>query len=255
MKLSNKILLGLFAAIALNLLTGMVIMRSGLGPDGIGNGATYIEEEGANKKVRLTATDFSQLEIYDNYEVQLIQGEEEYVEIEAQKNIVDLFRVVKEEENVLTITAKAGYTIKPTSKVVLTIGFKDLNSIIASGGPKLFAQQPLNFDKLFLHLGGIGQLEAPIIANELDCKMNGATKAKLKGSIGQLNLTISGIGQFYGDSLTIRTAKASVNGAGFAQLNVEDYLNATTTRSGDVEYSGNPKVDQYTSGAGRIYKK
>ena len=61
MKTSNKIFLGLLAAIALNVLTGMIILRTSLGPGSIGNGDTNILGTADIKKVRLTATDFKQI--------------------------------------------------------------------------------------------------------------------------------------------------------------------------------------------------
>jgi len=254
MKISNKILLGLFAAIALNVLTGMVMVRSSLGPDGVGNGDTYIEGAGPNKKVRLAATDFSEITMSGNYEIHLMQGTEEYVEIAAQENIVDFFKLVQYGKT-LTIDVQDEYTVKPTDKIIITLGFKNLTAITGYGVAKFFSEQTLTFDNLYLGFSGAGYIQTPINAKSLDIQLNGAANAKLSGTATELGLTIDGGARFMGNDLVVQTANATANGAGFAELHVTEYLNAQSDGGASIEYKGNPKVDQRSNGAGRVYKK
>ena len=256
MKISNKILLGLFAAIALNVLTGMVIMRNSLGPDGIGNGDTFIEGAGANKKVRLTTGNFSELYIAGNYQVNLIQGAEEYLDIEAQENIVNLFELEKDDGKTISIKAKEEYTLSPTDQIILTIGFKDLDAINAYGVTKFYSEQTLNFEDLFIGLNGASYIQTPLAVNNLRMQFSGAANGQLTGNATNLNITLSGGSNFHAKELITSNTHASVNGASYMSINVKEYLNAITTGAGTIEYYGDPqKVDQQSSGASGSYKK
>lgn len=256
MKISNKILLGLFAAIALNALTGMVMVRSSLSPQGIGNGPTYLEGAGNNKKVRLTTGNFSEVYMDGDYQVNLIQGAEEYLEIEAQENIVDLFELEKDDGKTISINVKADYTLAPTNQIIITIGFKDLEVINAYGHSRFFSEQTLKFEDLFIGLNGASYIQTPLTANNLRMQFSGATNGQLTGTATNLNVTLSGGSNLHAKELTTSNTHASVNGASYVAINVKEYLNAVTSGAGTIEYYGDPKkVDQQSSGASGSYKK
>lgn len=254
MKLSNKILLGLFAAIALNVLTGMVMVRSSLGPSGIGNGDNYIKGTGASKKIKLTTGDYSEVYIDGNYHINLIQGDE-YVEIEAQESIVDYFELEKGDGKTISINVKDGYTIQPTDRVTITIGFKNLEKINSYGAAKFFSQKTLEFDGLFIGLNGASYIETPLTAKNLRLELNGASNANLSGNAPNLNAILSGGCNLHANGLEVQKTYVVLSGASYADLTVTEYLNANTSGGSSVEYAGNPKVDQHSSGASRINKK
>ncbi len=256
MKISNKILLGLFAAIALNVLTGMVMMRSSLAPQGIGNGPTFIEGAGTNKKVRLTTGNFSELYIAGDYQVNLLQGAEEYLEIEAQENIVDLFELEKDDGKTISIKAKEEYTLSPTDKIILTIGFKDLDAINAYGASKFYSEQTLNFEDVFIGLNGASYIQTPLAVNDLRIQFSGASNGQLTGTATNLNITLSGGCNLHAKELMTKNTHASVNGASYIAITVSEYLNTSASGASTVEYYGDPKkVDQQSSGASGNHKK
>lgn len=253
MKTSNKILLGLFAAIALNVLTGMVMLRNSLSPGGIGYGETIITGEGPLKKIRSKVANFKELEIEGNFKITLSQGEE-FVEIEAEENIADLFEV-KVDDQTLYFDAKEGYTLLPTQGIEIKIGFKELKEINAYGLSNISSNQTLTFNQLELGIHGSGTVKFPLTAQKLAVQFTGASRGYLSGTADKLEVSIAGAGGFEAEQMDVKEAEVRISGAGYANLQVTDYLNASTVGSGTVRYLGDPKVDKRTAGAGKIYKK
>ena len=254
MKTSNKIFLGLFAAIALNFLTSMVLIRGSLVPRGIGNGETRIQGEKNIKKIRLPVQDFSQMIIGDDFTTTLIQGTEEFVEIETDANLIEYFDPKVKDEK-LTLRIKDGYTLLPTEGVQITIGFKQLKKLIAYSNINISSSKQLNLDTLHLEIHGSGDIAFDVKAQQLDLRINGSGKGHFKGTADQLKVAVIGSGDFRGEGLVSRNANINISGSGYANLKVTNHLEATMTGSGAIRYSGNPAtVNQRIAGSGRLLK-
>ncbi len=254
MKTSNKIFLGLLAAIALNVLTGMVLLRANLGPGSIGNGDISIQGTKDIKKARLTATDFKGISIGDNFQVTLTQGAEEFVEIETDANLIGYFEVSINEDKTLHIDAKEGYSLVPTQNVQVHIGFKDLEAIRSHSHSSITSDQRLNFDHLALEIHNSSQMKFGIIAQELKVRITGSSKNNVSGTTDNLILNVFNSGKFEGQDLTTKKATISINNSGIANLKVIDALDAAIQNNGTLRYSGNPSIQQRTSNSGRLIK-
>lgn len=254
MKTSNKIFLGLLAAIALNVLTGMVILRTSLGPSSIGNGETTILGTKDIKKVKLTATDFKQISMGDNFQVTLSQGAEEFVEIETDANLIGYFEVEVNEDKTLHVNVKEGYSLTPSENVRVHIGFKTLKSIRSQGHCTISADQQLTFEQLALeaHHGSVMKLR--VTTHSLAVRISGASKNEIYGTTDSLQLNVFNSGKFEGANFTTKKAKISINNSGTANLNIIDYLDAATHNNGTLRYSGNPSINQQATGTGKIIK-
>ena len=224
MKTSNKIFLGLLAAIALNVLTGMVLLRANLGPGSIGNGDISIQGTKDIKKVRLTASDFKGISVGGNFQVTLTQGAEEFVDIETDANLIGYFEVKVNEDKTLYIDAKEGYSLIPTHNVQVHIGFKDLEAIRTHGHSAISSDQALNFGNLALEIHNGSQMEFGVIAQDLKVRITGSSKNNVSGTTENLELNVFNSGKFEGQDLTVKNAKVSINNSGTADLKVIDAL-------------------------------
>ena len=254
MKTSNKIFLGLLAAIALNVLTGMVILRTSLGPGSIGNGDTNILGTADIKKVRLTATDFKQISMGDNFQITLSQGPEEFVEIETDANLIDYFEVKVNKDKTLYVDVKDGYSLTPSQNVQVHIGFKTLKSIRSHGFCTISADQQLSFEQLALEIHNGSLMKLGVTTHSLAVRISGASKNEIYGTTDSLQLNVFNSGKFEGPNFTTKKAKISINNSGTANLNIIDYLNAATHNNGTLRYSGNPSVHKQATGSGKIIK-
>ncbi|GEM_PF-7083507 len=254
MKTSNKIFLGLLAAIALNVLTGMVILRANLGPGSIGNGDISIQGTKDIKKVRLTATDFKGINIGDNFQVILTQGAEEFVEIETDANLIGYFDVQVDDNKTLSVAAKDGYSLIPTKSVQIHIGFKTLEKIKSHSHSTISSDQQLSFEKLILEIQNSSVMAFGVNAQALEVRISGSSKNKIHGTTDNLELNVFNNGKFEGQALTVKKAKVSINNSGTADIKVINALDAATHNNGTLRYSGNPSINQRSSNSGSIIK-
>lgn len=254
MKTSNKIFLGLLAAIALNVLTGMVLLRTSLGPGSIGNGDLSIQGTKDIKKVRLTATDFKHISMGDNFQGILTQGTEEFVEIETDANLIGYLDVQVNDEKTLYIEAKDGYSLIPTESVRVHIGFKNLEKISSHSHCTISSDQQLNFENLILDINNSSVMAFGVNAQALEVRVKGSSKNKIYGTADNLQLSVFNSGKFEGQALVTKKAKVSINNNGTADIKVIESLDAATHNKGTLRYSGNPSVNQQASGSGRIIK-
>ncbi|MEM6321831.1 MAG: head GIN domain-containing protein [Bacteroidota bacterium] len=254
MKISNKIIIGFLAFVALNFLTSMVMLRNSLGPAGIGNGDELVKGTGNLKTKRLAAADFRKIEIEGSFKVILTQGEE-FVEIEAEENIVDLF-TARVDRKWLKIKAQEGYTLQPNQSITIRIGFEELYKIEAFGLSTLNIPNEVTFGDVALSLHGATSLEvANMTAQKLNVRLHGASLCTLTGRTEALEAKVSGTGKLEAEALEASTGKVEVGGAGFANVNVTEQLHAKTNGNGTINYLGNPEVEQHRAGYSHINRK
>ena len=255
MKISNKILLGLLAAIALHVLTGMVIVRSTLAPGGIGSGETIIEGLGNSKKVEFPIGDFNHIMIEGNYKVMLHQGKP-YAAIEADENIIEYLDFgVEDGKETLSLKAKEGYSLVPKNPVTIYIGFEHLESIAGYGFTNFVSEKELTFEELAITMHGAGMFNVPLTAKTLELRLDGSCEAYLTGSIDLLEANISGVCRLHSEDLVAKKAEITLSGSSTADIQVTDYLEARTAGNSVINYIGNPQTDNRSSGVSAINQK
>ncbi len=255
MKISNKILLGLFAALFLHVITGMVIVRNSLAPGGIGNGDTVIEGNGITKKVDFPVDNFINIMIEGNYKVELSQGTPSAA-IEGDENLIEYLDFGLEEDGkTLSIRAKEGYTLTPKNGITLHISFENLESIQSYGFGNFHSDQTLNFEEIEILMHGAGVADFPLIANTLELQINGSCETTFTGKVNLLEANISGVGQLHAEELIAKKADIKINGSGTANIHVTDFLDAQTSGSSFINYSGDPKVEMRNSGVSKVSRK
>ena len=123
------------------------------------------------------------------------------------------------------------------------------------GHGQIMAQNQLNLNDFELRIGGAGKIDLPIQAKRLSLNLSGAVNGKLKGAVENLDIGAAGSSRINAEKLIAQKADVRVSGAGEIRLNVIEYLEAITTGSGAIIYSGSPKVNSRTTGAGRVHQK
>jgi hypothetical protein len=95
----------------------------------------------------------------------------------------------------------------------------------------------------------LGELDADIIK----VKITGSGSLDVSGGeVERQQVVISGSGDYEAKQLTSHEAKVHLNGNGSTTLNVRDSLEVNTSGSGNVEYIGNPTVEQIVTGSGDV---
>lgn len=107
-----------------------------------------------------------------------------------------------------------------------------------------------------IEINGSGDVIATgIDAESFAVRISGSGDVEAVGASRDLDVGISGSGNYDGAELVAATGKVTISGSGAAVVNVTDDLEASVSGSGDIEYIGDPALDASTSGSGDISRR
>ena len=89
----------------------------------------------------------------------------------------------------------------------------------------------------------------------LRINLTGAGNIAPVGQVDNLELVVSGAGNFAGENLVCKNATVYVRGVGNATVNATDTLDAHVSGVGSILYIGDPKVTKEMTGVGTINKR
>jgi hypothetical protein len=194
---------------------------------------------------------FHALDISGSYTVELTQGNQESLKIEADEDV--LGNIITEVKNgALTIKMQGKHWRTGHIKIFLT--FKSLDMISSAGSLALKGTGLLKFANLDLEVSGSADIDMQLEATKLRAEMSGSSDAKLQGTVADMQVEISGAGNLEAIELTCQNFDLEISGSGDAKINVAQQLNVDISGSGAVVYKGNPNIKKSISGSGSIKK-
>jgi len=113
---------------------------------------------------------------------------------------------------------------------------------------------PLSTDELSLQLAGSESvLLARLHARRLEARLDGASDLAIEGGqVDRQRIVIGGAANYRAAQLGSREADIAIDGSGDVQVAVSDRLVARIAGSGEVVYTGTPRVAQSVTGAGAV---
>lgn len=144
------------------------------------------------------------------------------------------------------------------NKIIVHVTMPSVEGLSLSGSGKIFVESPLKGSSLSLAISGSGKIMAGDISyEELSCAISGSGSFDFSGTgkVSDADLAISGSGDFTAPGLEITTLEVGVSGSGSCDVYVTGKLEARISGSGDVLYSGNPRIDVSSSGSGKVRSK
>lgn len=176
-------------------------------------------------------TPFNKVTIDGNFDVHIICGQAQNVELTARPNLLKLV-LTESNQGTLHISYKPDSKINETAPQ-LTITLPSLERVNLQGANAVTIEQ-IRGKKLVINAAG---------SSELD----------LSGSIDNLEIKTNGTADVDAFELKANNAKVSCAGAGDIELTCSQSLNAKVEGAGRIAYKGNPKhVNQKIEGAGLI---
>ncbi|HAM10340.1 MAG TPA: hypothetical protein DCP74_08725 [Bacteroidales bacterium] len=156
------------------------------------------------------------------------------------------------------VIKKDNWTGYNNKKVIVNITMPSIEGLRVSGSGLAEITDAVKAEDLGLSVSGSGKLLInELTAENLDCGISGSGDIIIKGTgnVNEAELSISGSGNYSGESLKIKSAEISISGSGSCQCNVAETLEARVSGSGNVTYIGNPRIDARVSGSGRVRSK
>ncbi len=192
-----------------------------------------IRGNGKLKTENRNISDFTKLEAAGSYLIKVKCGEEPSLKITAEENLLSFIRSSVYGKTLRIDTRK---NISPRKEIVLEITVDDLKELNCSGANSINVKN-INNDEFTVNLSGAGNI-------------------KLSGVTHILNAEISGAGNFYARDLKAEVVFVSVSGAGNAEVYSSNYLNASVSGVGSIDYYGNPQETKTNvTGVGSIKRR
>ena len=167
---------------------------------------------------------------------------------------LDEYVDISTRNNVLNIGTKRGHDYKFT-KFLVDVYCPALKGVSMSGSGRFESVEKIIASTFETSVSGSGRIEGTIECDNFSGRISGSGRISVGGISKDVNVIISGSGNFNGSQFSAKNATVNVSGSGKASICVEDNLRAGVSGSGGIDYCGEPgKVDTNVSGSGRIRK-
>ena len=215
----------------------------------------YEQGSGTVTKEQREILPFDKLKVSGSFNVFLLQGETESVEVEIDDNLQQYVRF-RNEGNKMFLDTKDSLDFSKTTRKNVYITLKNLDVLEASGRCKIRPSGSLKGNQLTITGSGATNVELELYYNQLNVSISGSAHMKLHGETEALDIKKSGTGHY--DSMNLKAAKVIVNNRGIGSVSVyaSQELSMTNSGIGSITYSGDAEIKtREASGVGSIKKK
>ena len=205
--------------------------------------------------------EFNSISLRGGFTVSLSQGDKPGISIEASNALMNELRVSVDngELKIVDTRFERGEHHDDwenmARRIHLNITIKSLESLRISGYVSLKTKEPLMTDNLDIEMEGGGRLKMDLVAEKLRIGVEGGVSMELGGQARFLSSHIEGAGKISAYDLKVDRAEISINGAGYASVNVKNHLRVDLDGVGWVRYKGDPVVEKNVSGVGFVSKE
>jgi len=197
---------------------------------------------------------FDQISVTGMMEVQLIQGSEGKIDIEAESNLME-FIETEVNNGHLRISIQKGINIEPSKNypIRIVVPFETLGALTLTGSGHIRNSEVIKARDFKINVTGSGNMNLNLLTENLESIITGSGDLKLKGTTREFKCKVTGSGDVFAYDLKAVKVDASITGSGDVEVSVENELDAKISGSGDIKYRGNPDKQNFkTSGSGTV---
>lgn len=193
---------------------------------------------------------FTKVNIGGNYDVTLIESNENKVIIETDEN---LFHFINIEVFNQRLNINSIHQLKSTEGIMIEIYYTQIEHIHSTGASNIEHEGVLANEELTIDLSGIGAIDLEVQATKVSINLTGAGVVTLSGETDLQDTQISGAGGLRAFDLKSTECSINLSGLGGAEVFATEKLEATITGVGGIVYAGNPKnIEKQITGFGKI---
>lgn len=190
---------------------------------------------------------FNAIKVGDGVDLFITQGGSGSVTVKADENLLEKV-ITRKEGQKLIIETKGSIRQAEALDVYVTI--KELETLHASGGSDVYAEDGLELDELKLYCSGGSDTHLKLDVGTLYCKTSGGSDAFLSGQVQNLNIETSGGSDFKGQELKAVNCKIRTSGGSDAWVYVTGELEMDASGASDIHYKGGARVLRQRSSGG-----
>ena len=217
-----------------------------------------------NKKIRGNGTiktetrkisNFSVLSVAGPFDVELFKSDSNEITIKGDENVLE-YIVTEVVHDKLKIYFEEGYNVRTNKTIKITVPFTTIEGVALAGSGDIFCDDVINTNEMKTSIAGSGDITLAISASNLKSSIAGSGNINVKGDVEKIDCSIAGSGDVNANQLNAKIAKISIAGSGDVKINVSEEIHVSSVGSGDVYYSGNPKIVKSSSmGSGDVIEK
>lgn len=216
-----------------------------------------IDDNSASKSLPDDAN-FTRLYFKSVGEVFLLQGESCDLRVEGDPQLVDkVFTQWEGDELKITYAADiddwTGFQwVSAENRLRYYVTVKELTRL-HMGGAGVIRADGLTGESLKVKHAGIGALTLKGLEyRALDVILGGLGEIRVEGQVESQFLELSGGGSYHAENLQSQEADINLTGAGSARIWAETILKARVSGAGNINYKGDPQVEQTITGLGGV---
>jgi hypothetical protein len=178
------------------------------------------------------------------------QGDRDELFVEGNDGVQrQLTLTLRGTELVVRSETRFGLPWRGPERIRMQVVMRELVSLDVAGAADFVAPDPVRAKALRVNIsgGGVTRFEK-LKAERLQFTVSGAGDGHYTGSADELQVAVSGRGNFMGENLHSHRARVSINGIGKARVWVTDTLQASVTGIGKIDYWGQPKAEKSRAG-------
>jgi len=203
-------------------------------------------------KNRTTAAEFSKIKVSNGLDVEIFQGDENKIILEADENLHDII-FTEVENGVLKIYSEKNIWNAEAKKVLVTV--KNLNEINATSGAYIKNDGTFKSDTLLVIATSGADINFAVKGNSLTTVATSGADLKISGFTNSHNATATSGASIRATSLESEGVTATVTSGADIDVFASESINATATSGGDINYAGNPKkTTKKTTSGGSVSK-
>jgi hypothetical protein len=221
-------------------------------------GCTYAgSSEGIVKEIRPVAP-FSKISVSTGISVFLTQGNEHYVEIEADESVIENV-MVETKDGKLKIYYKASGNIfrrnKSMSGIKVFVTFTRMEELAISSGSRVVSQNQFVLEDLEVKCSSGASCKLDIVCDALALKSSSGASINIKGQAKSLDAGASSGASISGGDLVALVAKASSSSGASVKINVSGESVASASSGGSVTIHGDGVLKSSSQSSGGSVSK
>lgn len=196
----------------------------------------------------------AEVELADLGALEIAQGPTESLVVEADDNLLPLIETSMRGSR-LTLKIKSNVNLCSSCTLRYHLVVRDLQSLTVSGvgSATLPALHTQDFRVTASGVGGVEIKQLDVERLRVDLSGVGSVTIAA-GRTRQQAISVSGTGSYDAKGLRSLDAHITLSGVGSATVACDDTLDANLSGTGQIAYSGSPRVTSRVSGVGNVHR-
>ncbi len=193
---------------------------------------------------------FSKIKVNGALDVQLVESNQENVVIEGNKRLVSSVTVEVDGDQLIV---RKSSTWPNVGKLMVTIHYKSIDELYASGASDVGSKGVIKADKFALRADGASDVTVGLEARSVDLNISGASDLTIVGSVRLFKINASGASDLYAADFKAKAIEVDCSGATDIRIWAEEVVTGTSSGASSVYYKGDPDIRVESSGSSSIH--